>query len=341
MLRIILLLCLVPAALLQAQSRNLDIYWIDVEGGAATLILTPGGQSLLVDTGNPTPDDRDAKRIFEVAQMAGLKKIDYLVITHFHGDHVGGVPALVKLIPIDHFIDHGDSIEAGNTPQTTQLWENYKAAAQGKRTIAKPGDKLPLKGIDAIVVSANGQTIAKPINGGGGPNPFCQDAKQHDPDKTENQRSTGFLLTYGKFKFLDLGDLTWDKEMELACPVNKLGTITLMQATHHGFVNDFSGNPAQIWALKPQVVVVNNGPRKGLQASAWDTIAKIQGLEDVWQVHMGLHTDAAHNTAEERIANLEPTAECKGHWLKASIAKDGKFTLTNSRNGVSKTYTSR
>jgi beta-lactamase superfamily II metal-dependent hydrolase len=335
-----LFLALALPTLMQAQSRNLDIYWIDVEGGAATLIVTPEGQSLLVDTGNPTPDDRDAKRIQDAVQQAGLKKIDYLLITHFHGDHVGGVPALAKLVPIDHFLDHGDSIEAGNTPQTTQLWEAYKATSAGKRTIVKPGEKLPLKGVEAVVVAANGATIPKPINGGG-PNSFCQDLKPHDLDATENQRSAGFLLAYGKFKFLDLGDLTWDKELELACPVNKLGTVTLLQATHHGFVNDRSGAPPHVWALKPQVVVVNNGPRKGWQVSAWDTAQKIQGLEDIWQIHLALATDKDHNVAEEKIANLEPTNECKGHWLKASIARDGKFTLTNGRNGFSKSYAAR
>jgi competence protein ComEC len=343
MLRTLVFLSLAGAALSQAPSRNLDIYWIDVEGGAATLILTPAGQSLLVDTGNPSPEDRDAKRIYEVAQQAGLKKIDFLLITHFHGDHVGGVPALAKLIPIGRFLDHGDSIETG-TPNGAQLWNAYKAVAADKRTILKPGDKLPLKGVEAVVVSSNGEVLNKPVNhnnGGGASNPFCQDAKQKDPDKTENQRSAGFLLTYGKFRFLDLGDLTWDKEMELACPVNKLGTVTLFQATHHGFVNDYSGAPAHVWAIKPQVVVVNDGPRKGLQPSAWDTIQKIQGLEDVWQVHLALASDKAHNTGEDQIANLEPTNECQGHWLKASVARDGKFTLTNSRNGFSKTYTSR
>src|SRR5437899_10256123 len=144
--------------------------------------------------------------------------------------------------------------------------------------MVKPGDKLPLQGVDITVVSSNGDVIEKPINGGG-PNDLCKDARQKDPDKTENSHSMGFLLTYGQFKFLDLGDLTWDKEMMLACPTNKLGTVTLFQATHHGFFNGFSGAPAHVWALKPQVVVVNNGPRKGLQPPAWETISKIEGLE--------------------------------------------------------------
>jgi len=331
-----LLLLLSTAGLLAAQTRNLDIYWIDVEGGGATLIVAPSGQSLLVDAGNP--GDRDAQRIFAAAQMAGLKKIDMLLTTHFHGDHVGGTPALAKLIPIDRYFDHGDSIET--TPNAVQLFNAYKAVAEGKRTTLKPGDRIPLSGVEVEVISANGAVLAKPLKGGG-PNPFCANAQQHDPDKTENQRSAGFLLTYGKFKFFDVGDLTWDKEMELACPMNKVGTVTLLQATHHGFVNDFSGAPALYWALKPQVVVVNDGPRKGLQVSAWDTISKIQGLEGVGQSHLALATDKAHNTDEQKIANLEETAACKGNWLKASVSKDGKVTVTNGRNSFSQQYAAR
>src|SRR6185503_14275378 len=281
MQKFILVAFLICGMSLTAQARNLDIYWTDVEGGAATLIVTPEGQSLLVDTGWASADDRDAKRIFLATQKAGLKKIDYLMITHFHGDHVGGVPALAKLIPIEHFLDHGDSIEAQD-PRSGPAWAAYKTVAAGKRTTLKPGDKLPLKGLDAVVISSNGQITGSPVNGGGAANPNCAGAVQHPADKTENQRSAGILLTYGKFKFLDLGDLTWDIEMQLACPVNKLGTVTLFQATHHGFFNDFSGAPAHVLALKPQIVIVNNGATKGWQNSAWDTVYKIPGLEDVW-----------------------------------------------------------
>ena len=339
MLRIAIVLILFCAPLLNGQSGNLTIYWIDTEGGAATLIVAPDGQSLLADTGNPGPNDRDAKRIFDVTKMIGLKQIDYLLTTHFHSDHVGGAPALAKMIPIQHFLDHGDSIETGN-PQGEHLFTAYKAIAEGKRTIVKPGDKIPLKGLDVTVVTSNGEVIAKPISGGG-PNSFCANAQQKPADTTENQRSAGFVLAYGKFKFADLGDLTWDKEMELACPVNKLGTVTVLQATHHGFYNDYSGAPALVDAMKPEVVVVNNGPRKGLQASAWDTISKIPGLEGVWQMHLSLASDKAHNTSDDMIANPEATAECKGHWIKATVSKDGKFTLTNSRNDFSKSYAAR
>ncbi|HLI83358.1 MAG TPA: hypothetical protein VKV17_05540, partial [Bryobacteraceae bacterium] len=162
-----------------------------------------------------------------------------------------------------------------------------------------------------------------------------------DTDKTENGRSAGILLTYGRFKFLDVGDLTWDREMMLACPENKVGRVTLFQATHHGFVNGFSGAPALVWAIQPQVVVVNNGPRKGLEGNAFETISKIEGLEDTWQLHRALKNDAAHNTSDNLTVNFEETADCKGHWLKAAVSKDGKFTITNSRNDFQKSYAAR
>jgi competence protein ComEC len=328
------------AILLPAQTRRtLDIYWIDVEGGASTLIVAPSGESLLVDTGFPGNDDRDAKRIQAAAMAAGLTRIDNLVITHFHIDHAGGVPALSKLMPIGKIWDHGESIEASQ-PGGANLWRDYLAAAGNKRTVVKPGDKIPLAGVDIKVVSANGEVIPEPLKGGF-VNKLCDGAERKPTDNTENSRSTGFLLTYGKFRFLDVGDLTWDREMMLACPVNKVGEVTLMQATHHGFSNGLSGAPALIWSLKPQVVVVNNGARKGFSNGGYETLAKIPGIEGIWQGHKGAMNDADHNTAENMIANLDEGAADKGNWIKASVSSDGTFTVTNNRNKFSKTYTAR
>jgi competence protein ComEC len=355
LLLILLALLLAPAGRLDAQSRNLDIYWIDVEGGAATLLVAPSGESLLIDTGW-TVDDRDARRIYAATQQAGLKKIDYLVMSHFHADHMGGLAALSKLIPIGRFFDRGDAIEKEN-----QQWlDSYRTASARKRTIVKPGDGIPLKGLQALVVSSNEQILSKPVHGGG-PNPLCANAERKAPAGPENARGVGVLFTYGKFTFLNLIDLDWAKEMELSCPVNKLGQVTLYQTSRHGSF-DGAGAPAFLGAIRPQVVVVNNGPRKGLgqvdgsvksltppgapaaayEKNAYRRLATIPGIEGIWQGHRSLlDSDPSHNTAEDMIANLEDTKDCQGNWIKASVARDGKFTITNGRNGFSKTYAVR
>jgi len=336
--------------MLNAQSRNLEMYWIDVEGGASTLIVSPSGESLLIDTGYQV-GDRDAKRIYATAQQAGLTKIDYLVISHFHADHVGGLAALSKMIPIGRYFSRGDDVEKEN-----QQWiDSYRTASAGKRTIVKPGDEIPLKGVQVQVVASDEKLLDKALKGGG-PNSLCADAEQKAPAGLENQRMVGLMLTYGKFKYLNLIDLDWEKEMELVCPVNKLGTVTLYQTDRHGSFDD-AGAPAFLGAIKPQVVVVNNGPRKGMgqvdnnvksthsapyEKNAYLRLAKTPGVEGIWQVHLSLlDKDPSHNTSEDMIANLEETADCKGNGIKVSVGKDGKFTVTNARNGFSKTYAAR
>lgn len=347
------LLLLVMAFALNAQPGNLNMYWIDVEGGASTLIVSPSGESLLIDTGWNV-GDRDAKRIFAAAQHAGVKKIDYLVMSHFHADHAGGLTVLSKLIPIAKFYDRGDAIEIEN-----KRWlDEYRAASAGKRTIVKPGDTIPIKGLNVVIVSSNQEVLANPINGGG-PNPLCADAEQKDSAGPENARGVGLLLTYGNFKYLNLIDLDWSKEMELACPVNKLGKVTLYQTGRHGSF-DGAGAPALLGAIQPQVVVVNNGPRKGMgqvdtnaksanppgktvapyEKNAYLRLARLPGIQGIWQEHLSLlDPDPAHNTTPNMIANLEDTPDCKGNWLQASVARDGKFTMTNGRNGFGKSYT--
>ncbi len=211
-----------------AQTRSLDIYWVDVEGGAATLIVSPSGESLLFDSGWQV-GDRDAKRIAAAAQQAGLKRIDYFILSHFHADHAGGIAALSKLLPIGKCFDRGDFIEPAN-----QQWRDaYLSVCGATRTILHPGDKIPLKGVRVDVVASNGELLAKPLAGGGS-NPLCAAAENKPPDVPENQLMVGALFTYGKFKFLDLADLDWEKEMELACPVNRVGQVTVWQAGRHG-----------------------------------------------------------------------------------------------------------
>jgi competence protein ComEC len=354
-LLLLILLLISSSALLDAQPRSLDIYWIDVEGGAATLIVAPSGESMLIDTGWAM-DGRDAKRLYAAVQEAGLKKIDYLVISHFHADHVGGLTEFSKIIPIGRYFDHGNTIE----PENQQWLDRYRAASAGKRTIVKPGDEIPLNGSRVLVVSSDQELLAMPVSGGG-PNPLCATAEQKAPVSPENQRTVGLLLTYGKFKYLNLVDLDWSKEMELGCPANRLGTVTLYQTSRHGAF-DGAGAPAFLYAIRPQVVVVNNGPRKGMgqvdntvksvtpsgtkvapfEKNAYLRIAHIPGIEGIWQEHLSLlDPDPTHNTSEDMIANLADIADCKGNWIKASVRRDGKFTVTNSRNGFSKTYTAR
>jgi competence protein ComEC len=350
---LLLALLLVPTGKIQAQSKPLDIYWIDVEGGAATLLVSPSGESFLIDTGWMV-GGRDAKRVYAAAQLAGLKKIDDLLISHFHADHVGGLAAFSKMMPIAKFYDHGDTIEKEN-----QQWLNsYTTASAGKRTIVKPGDTIPVKGLRVLVVASDQKVLAKPVNGGG-PNSLCATAEQKAPIGLENQRVAGVLVSYGKFRYLNLIDLDWEKEMELACPINKLGAITVYQTSRHGAF-DGAGAPAFLDAIRPQVVVVNNGPRKGMgqvdkgvqsitpggpapyEKVAYLRLAHIPGVEGIWQEHLSLlDSDPSHNTSPDMIANLEDTAECKGNWIKASVQPDGKFTVTNSRNGFSKSYISR
>jgi competence protein ComEC len=334
--------------------RNLDIYWIDTEGGAATLIVSPSGESMLVDTGYPDAD-RDAKRIFAAAQHAGLTKIDHLVISHYHRDHVGGLAALAKLIPIGHYYGPNDQLELVNR----EWYDSFTTAATGKRTIVKPGDKIPLKGAQVTVVTANEKMLAKPINGGTR-NALCENAAGMSPGGFENSRMVGLLLGFGKFTFLDLIDLDWRTELELVCPVNKVGKVTLYQTNRHG--SDVGGAPAFLGAILPQVVVANNGPKKGIgvgdkrlqpivniakparayETNSYQRLALLPGIEGIWQGHLSLvDKESGHNTAEDMIANLDDTPDCKGNWIQASVAPDGKFTLTNSRNGFTKAYQAR
>jgi beta-lactamase superfamily II metal-dependent hydrolase len=330
------ILLLISVLSLQAQPKNLDIYWIDAEGGAATLIVSPSGESMLVDTANRAPGDRDAKRILAAAQLAGLKKIDILLTTHFHADHIGAMPALAKLIPIGEYMDHGESVEL-NRPAVAANYKAYEELSAGHRRILKAGDKIPLKGVDVDVIMSAGQAITKPMKGAGQPNPACAAFQEHAPEQDpDNDQSVGFVLQFGKFRFIDMGDLTWNYEQKLVCPANLIGKIDLYQTTHHGL--DRSNSPQFVWAIHPTVAVMNDGPKKGGQPSVFETLRKSAGLEDIWQGHMALLTPKEVNTDERMIANLEDTPNCTGNLLKASVKADGSYTLTNMRNGFTKTY---
>jgi competence protein ComEC len=327
-----------PAAKLYAAntSGKLQIYVIDVEGGQSTLFVTPTGQPLLIDTGWPDNNGRDANRIVAATKQAGISRIDYVLLTHFHTDHVGGVPQLVARIPVGTFIDHGPNRETTDAA-TESGWEAYqKVLATGKygHITPKPGDVLPITGIHAVVVSADGNLIQQPLPGGGEQNPYCSESEKRPADQTENARSLGTLITFGKLKILDLGDLTWDKEMQLMCPINRLGHVDILIVSHHGWYQ--SSSPALVDAISPVVALMDNGETKGGSTPTLVTLKKDPGLETLWQLHYSKEGGAQHNTAPEFIANLEGTDP--GNYFKVTAYRDGKFTVMNSRTKAVKDY---
>ncbi len=334
-LSVYVVLLLVAYPLMAAPAaKPLQIYFVDVEGGQATLIVTPQGQSLLIDTGWPGYEGRDADRILAATHQAGLKQIDYVLITHYHRDHVGGVPQLVDGIKVGTFVDHGPNLEDSEVTRTDYA-AYEKAIAGHAHVVVKPGWGLPLKGVEVRVLSAAGDHITSPLPNAGQANSYCSSAQTEAADDTENARSIGVLITYGKFRFLDLGDLTKKKELELACPNNLLGKVDLFLVTHHGA--DLSNPKPLVWALHPRVAVFDNGPRKGASPAAWQIVHDSPGIEDVWQLHYAAGSDKSHNVAEDHIANVKEN--CEGKPLKVTAQSDGTFTVSNSRNGVEKTYT--
>ena len=319
--------------ILARTTKSLEIYFIDVEGGQATLIVDPRGQSLLVDTGWPGFDGRDAGRIVSAAKAAGVKKIDYVLITHYHPDHVGGVTQLAKQIKIGTFLDHGPNMEDSNASR--ELYADYqKAIGHSKHRVIKPGDRLPFKAITVLVLTAAGERISSPAPGANQPNPVCASEPAPQIDVSENARSLGILVTYGQFRFIDLGDLTKGKERELVCPNNLIGTVDLYLTTHHGLSQ--SNAMAIVDALHPRVAIMNNGPHKGGSKEAWETIHNAPGLENLWQLHYALDSDEEHNVAEMFIAN--PAENCEGKYIKVTAEPDGTFTVLNSRNDYKKVY---
>ena len=319
--------------------KPLRVYFIDVEGGQATLFVTPDSQSLLIDTGWPDNDGRDADRIVVAAKRAGLSRINYVLITHYHSDHVGGLTQLVARIPVDTLIDHGDNRETGEA-STLQNWTAYQgllATQKFKRITVKPGDILPVLRMHATVVSSDGALIQSPLPGAGDSNPACKESETQPVDQTENARSLGILITFGNLKILDLGDLTWDKEMQLMCPVNKLGKVAIYIVSHHGSSN--SGSPALVYGVEPRVAIMDNGAKKGGSPSAWEIIKHSPHLEDIWQLHFSIEGGKHHNASEECIAN--PDGPDAANYLQLKGNSDGSFTIFNSRTQKTKHYSTR
>jgi len=308
----------------------LQIYFIDVEGGQATLIVSPSGQSLLIDTGWSDFNGRDANRIVAAAKTAGVGQLDYVLITHYHRDHVGGVPQLADRIKIGTFVDHGPNLEDSDV--TREDFAAYEKVAAGhKRLTAKAGDRLPIKGIDVRVLTAAGEHIKKHLPGAGQPNPACASEPKPPADTTENARSLGVLITYGKFRFLDLGDLTKDKELELACPNNMIGKVDLFLVTHHGF--NQSNAKALVAAIHPQAAIMNNGAHKGASPDAWQIVHDVVGANRLWQLHYAVDGGPEHNVDEKFIANPDEKND-GGYPIKTEAFHNGEFSIVNARKNV-------
>ena len=351
------------AVVLPGQTRlakTLNIYVVDVEGGNATLFVSPSGESLLIDSGNGGAGAvRDATRILEATRDAGLSKIDYLIITHWHGDHYGGLAELAARIPIGHFIDHGPNVQPSQVVDDF-LKDTYpKLYGKATHTVAKPGDKVGVKSFDVRVVTSAGQVLTSPLPGAGAPNPYCASFKPGD-NNAEDPQSVGSLITFGRFRAIHLGDLTKNKEFELMCPANRVGTVDVLLGLHHG--QDTSNSEVLVHALRPRVAIMNNGTRKGGLPEVMRTLYTSPGLEDLWQIHFSVLSGQEYTAPGVFIANWfddqaqtmpigpvplpapgpntppPPAHDGPAHWIKVSAQEDGSFTVTNARNGFSKVY---
>ncbi|MGD0500869.1 MAG: MBL fold metallo-hydrolase [Bryobacteraceae bacterium] len=334
---LLVVLCgLLFAAILPA-AKTLDMWVVDSEGAKSLLIVSPAGQSMLIDTGWPGFNGRDTDRILEACKAAGVKKLDVLVISHYDLDHVDNAPGIVAKIPVDLFVDHGPA--AVHDPHTTAAVKAYDALwANAKHLVVKPGDKIPFKGAEALIVTSNGEALKTPLKGAGKPNPACAGVERKtwgrsDEDASENGHALSILFTYGKFRMIDMADLTWNRELELMCPNNPIGLVDLFMVGNHG--SDTATSPALVGGLRPLVAVMDNGVRKFGAAVVLQTLKKSPGMQAVYLEHWSA-VAPNDNPPDEYIANLQTSPD--GKWIKISAQSDGAFIVTNTRTGESKTY---
>jgi beta-lactamase superfamily II metal-dependent hydrolase len=324
-----------------ADDQRLDFYFIDVEGGAATLIVTPAGESVLIDSGYPDNNGRDRDRILDVVRnAAGLDHIDHAAVTHWHLDHYGNHAALAAAIPIRSFYDRGIPDALQEDPDFETRIADYRRATQNQSTRLRAGDEFVLTSSRAPLTIQVVTASREVIPNAGAPNPF---AARHEPqpdDPSDNSASLSFVLQFGEFRFLCCGDLTWNMEAQLVTPNNPLGTMDLFMVTHHGL--PVSNNPALVLAIDPVVAVMCNGPTKGGAAETIRTLREVKSLQALYQLHRNIALDAEGQTPAEFIANPGPTEGCEGVWVKASVSPDGKsYTVQIGPDGERKTYQTR
>jgi competence protein ComEC len=334
-------------------AKTLDLYFINPEDGNAVLVVSPSGESMLLDSAVPSQPSAD--RILAAMQAAGLKQLDYLVTSHYDNDHFGAVSAIAARFPIRNFVDHGPPLHP-EASERNPVYINYvKAREKGSHAVPQPGDRVPIKGVDVQVVTNQGHVLESALEGAGAANPACWNTHLKSENEDEDGQSLGVLLAFGKFRFIDLGDLTWNVSYRLFCPSNKVGPVDLYLITHHGLSLDREAvgdrlwtvsccNPAEVYGLHPRVAILSSGEDYKLRVSTpegWQTVRRSPGLEDIWQIHYLAQGGLANNAPEPFIACYN-TVDCQGgDWIKVSAAEDGSFTVTNRRNGFSKHYAAR
>jgi competence protein ComEC len=338
-LKLLFLVSLTPLVVFSAPAKTLDFYTIDVEGGKSVLVVSPTGESMLLDAGWPAAGNRAAstERIVAALKGAGLKQLDYLVISHFDVDHIGDVPALAAQFPIRHIMDHGQPPRppSGSDRERFNAYEEVRQKIG--RTVLTPGGKVPLTGVDIEVVTSAGRRLSKPLKGAGAPNPLCSTNAQAAPIErdVEDDQSIGLLFRFGEFRMLDLADLEAHLSHELVCPVNLIGTVDVYHVNVHG---QFKGMAAELTgALRPTVAIMGNGARKGADPSTWRILRATAGLEDIWQVHYSAAGAKDTNPPPDFIANLEETNDGFA-MIKLVVQSDGTYAVTNTRNGFTRTY---
>lgn len=315
-------------------AQTLEIFVVDTEGGKAMILRTPDGHTMLVDAGYPTKDERDTERIVHAAQDSGIKSFDYIVATHYDLDHSGNVAQLDARIPGKVFVDHGEPIATLNAKSRAQNYEPYvRAIGNRKRMSVKPGDVIQLGALKITVVAAGGKAISSPLPGAGQPNPLTLDSRPTYRDRDDNAGSVGLVYEFGKFRMLDLADLLSSVEYDLVCPRNRIGTVDVFMVSHHGL--NVSNARFLVHAVRPKVAIMNNGTTKGGAPETLEILTSSPGFQDLWQLHNS-RAAGERNAPADFIAN--PTDPCEAKLIKLTVQPDGQFTVTNTRNGFSKTY---